>query len=203
MSAYLVATVLELGASEIIYMSKIATLDDPNHIYKKIYSPTQFAVLREKKVEMIDRVVNPLVDRFPELDSGVHLSLSTVMEQDFETAALARSVATSLDLEVANIAKVISEYNARHERQVVFTPVHWITDYLRTREEANLEIGFDLTNDNPKNGKVSKKKILERIYCFVTAYLTSTDLVVDRPEYQVHRQKKIGSVSSYQPFIHS
>ena len=181
MSANLVTTMLDLGASEIIYMSKIATLDDPGHIYKKIYSPTQFAVLRDKKIEMIDHVFNPLVDKFPELDSGIHLSLSTVMEQDFETAALARSVATSLDLEVSNIAQAISEYNAQNEREVIFTPVHWVTDYIRTREEAHLDTGFDLTNGNTDAGKVRKQNILTRIYDVVAAYLMETDLVVNRP----------------------
>ncbi len=148
---------------------------------------------------MIDRIVNPLVEKFPELDSGMHLSISTVMEQDFETAALARSVATSLDLEVSKIAKVISEYNAGHERQVVFTPVHWVSDYIRTREEANLDTGFDLTNAGSKNGKMRKQKILERIYCFVTAYLMSRDLVVDRAEYQACRQKEERELTSDWP----
>lgn len=191
MSAHLVARMLDLGASEIIYMSKIATLDDPSHIYKRIYSPTQFALLRDNQVKMIPPIVNPLVEKFPELDSGTHLSLPTVMEQNFETAALAHSVATSLDLEVSNIAKVITEYNMQHAKQIAFTPVHWATDYIRTQEEVNLDTGFDLTNADKRNGKVIKKKILERIYNIVAAYLMSTDLVDDRAESNAYEKKNI------------
>lgn len=180
MSANLVKKMLDLGASEIIYISKIATLDNPRHIYKKIYSPTQFAVMKDNQVKIIDSIVNPLVEKFPELDSRMHLSLATVMEQDFATSALAHSVAYSLDLEVSKIAKVITKYNLFHNKQVTFIPVHWVTDYLRTKEEADLDTGFDLSNGDSKPSKEKKMVILKRIYHFVTAYLLSTDLEVKR-----------------------
>lgn len=180
MSANLVNKMLDLGASEIIYMSKIATLDDPTHIYKKIYSPTQFAIMEDNQVKIIDRTINPLVEKFPELDSGMHLSLATVMEQDYKTSALAHSVASSLDLEVSKIARVVAEYNLLNNKQVPFTPIHWVTDYLRTKEEADLDTGFDLSNGDSKPSKEKKVVILKRIYHFLTAYLLSTDLVVKR-----------------------
>jgi len=180
MSANLVKKTLDLGAFELIYMSKIATLNNPADIYKKIYSPTQFAVMEDNQVKIIDPIINPLVEKFPELDSGMHLSLATVMEQDFETSAVAHSVASSLDLEVSKIARVVAEYNLLHNRQIPFTPVHWATDYLRTKEEANLDTGFDLSNGDSKPSKEKKVLILKRIYHFVTAYLLSTDLVVKK-----------------------
>lgn len=178
MSAILVNKMLDLGASEIIYMSKIATLDNPTHIYEKIYSPTQFAIIEDNQIKAVDRIVNPLVEKFPELDSGKHLSLATVMEQDFEMSALAHSIASSLDLEVSKIAEVVADYNLLHNREVPFTPIHWVTDYLRTKEEADLDTGFDLSNGDSKSSKEKKEMILKRIYYFLTAYLLSSDLVL-------------------------
>lgn len=182
MSAHLVKNMMDLGASEIIYMSKIATLNKPSDIYKKIYSPSQFAVLEEDQIKRIDGIVNPLIERFPELDSGAHLSIATVMEQDFESSALAHTVASSLDLEVSKIAQVIAEYNLLNNKQIPFTPVHWVTDYLRTKEEVHLDTGFDLSNGDSKTSKEKKRAILKRIYQFVTAYLLSTDLEFKRKE---------------------
>lgn len=173
MSAKLVNKMLSLGAIEIIYMSKIATLNDPSHIYTRIYSPTQFLIFQDKQVEVVNRVTNPLVEKFPELDSGTHISLSTVMEQDFKTAAIVHSFASSLDLEVSKIAKVIAEYNQRHNKVITFIPIHWVTDYIRTKEEAELITGFDLANGDSKSAKEEKSIILEEIYQILTTYLMS------------------------------
>lgn len=170
MSSKLVNKILTLGATEIIYMSKIATLNDPSDIYTKIYSPTKFLIFQDKQVEVIDRVVNPLVKKIPKLDSGTHISLSTVMEQDFKTAAIVHTFASSLDLEVSKIAKVISEYNQRYNAEITFIPIHWATDYIRTKEEANLDTGFDLANGDSKCAKKKKSIILEEIYQLLLTY---------------------------------
>lgn len=180
MSARLVKRMLELGASEVVYLSKIATLNDPAHIYKKIYSPTKFKILQGNKIEVVDSPINPIVDKFPELDSGMHISTSNVMEQDFRHTELAKSAATSLDLEVSKIAKVIVEHNRKYKKQVLFTPVHWVTDYLRTEREADLDTGFDLANGDSKTAKVKKKRILERIYHIMTAHLTDANLIAEK-----------------------
>lgn len=175
MSGYLTQRILDLGASEIIYMSKIATLDNPLDIYSKIYSPTKFVLLQDNELKVVGNVKNPLVEKFPELNSGTHISLPTVMEQDFRTSALAHSVASSLDLEVANIASIIEKFNQEKNKQVSFVPIHWVTDYLRIKEEANLHTGFDLTNGDSNSGKEKKRKILEKIYPLLKAYLTATE----------------------------
>jgi ABC-type Na+ transport system ATPase subunit NatA len=124
--------------------------------------------------------INPLVDKFPELDSGMHISTSNVMEQDFKITVLAKSAATSLDLEVSKIAKTIVEHNRNHKKQVLFSPVHWVTDYLRTEKEADLHTGFDLANGDSKIAKEKKKLILERIYHIVTAHLSCANLVAEK-----------------------
>jgi hypothetical protein len=179
MSSLLVSRILDLGASEIIYLSKVATLKEPENIYKKIYSPTQLAILEEKQIKIIERLPNYLVKKFPELDSGMHISLATVMEQDFDTSVLVHSMAATLDLEVSKIAKAILEYNQLHKKEVKFTPVHWSTDYLRTKSEANFDTGFDLANGDSKAALENKKELLNRIYNFVIAYLAGANLVVD------------------------
>jgi hypothetical protein len=179
MSSLLVSRMLDLGASEIIYLSKIATLKEPENIYRKIYSPTQLAILEEKQIKIIDRLPNYLVKKFPELDSGMHISLATVMEQDFNTSVLVHSMAATLDLEVSKIARAILEYNQLHKKEVKFTPVHWTTDYLRTKSEANFDTGFDLANGDSKAALEKKKELLNRIYNFVIAYLAGANLVVD------------------------
>lgn len=171
MSAYLVNKMLLLGAEEIVYLSKIATLENPADIYQKIYSPTQFAILENHKVEFVGKVPNQIVKNFPELNTGMHISLATVMEQDYYTSAIAHAVSTTLDLEVSKIAKTILKHNQENNKQVVFTPLHWATDYIRTKDEANLETGYDLANGNAK-GKERKKEILKRIYSLLTNYFS-------------------------------
>ena len=180
MSARLVKKMLDLGASEIVYLSKIATLNNPAHIYKKIYSPTRFTILQNHKIETVESPFNPIVDKFPELDSGQHISSSNVMEQDFRTIELVKSSAASLDLEVSKIAKTIMEHNKKHEKQVAFSPVHWATDYLRTEKEADLDTEFDLANGDSKIAKERKKNILERIYHILTAHLSCSNLVAEK-----------------------
>ncbi len=176
MSAKLVDKILALGATEIIYMSKIATLKDPSDIYTKIYSPTNFLIFEDGQVELIELVVNPLVNMFPNLDSGTHISLSTVMEQDFKTAAIVHQLASSLDLEVSKIAKAISEYNQQYNKEIAFIPIHWATDYIRTKKEAKLDTGFDLANGDSKCAKKKKSIILKEIYQLLTLYLMSDKL---------------------------
>lgn len=179
MSSLLVSRMLDLGASEIIYLSKVATLKEPENIYRKIYSPTQLAILEEKQIKIIDRLPNYLVKKFPELDSGMHISLATVMEQDFNTSVLVHSMAATLDLEVSKIARAILVYNQLHKKEVKFTPVHWSTDYLRTKSEANFDTGFDLVNGDSKAALEKKRELLNRIYNFLIAYLAGANLVVD------------------------
>lgn len=179
MSSLLVSRMLDLGASEIIYLSKAATLKEPENIYRKIYSPTQLAILEEKQIKIIDRLPNYLVKKFPELDSGMHISLATVMEQDFNTSVLVHSMAATLDLEVSKIARAILEYNQLHKKEVRFTPIHWTTDYLRTKSEANFDTKFDLVNGDSKAALEKKKELLHRIHNILIAYLAGANLVVD------------------------
>lgn len=171
MSTKLVDKMMSLGAKEIVYLSKIATLESPSQIYQKIYSPTQFSILENHKVEIVGDVSNGIVKKCPKLATGRHISLSTVMEQDYETSAIAHAFASSLDLEVSKIAKTISAYNQTHEKQVIFSPIHWATDYIRTKKESELDTGFDLANGGSTAGKESKKKIQKRIYSILTSYL--------------------------------
>lgn len=168
MSAKLANKILQKRIFELIYMSKVATLKSPAEIYNKIYSPSRFLLLRNGKIESINNLKNGIAEYFPKLNSGTHLSVSTVIEEDMKMTSLARSLnAHSLDLEVSNLAKEIiaSKSNVR------FSSIHIVTDYLRSKGEGDKKTVYDLSNSRDQEAALLKKKSWVQIYGLMLEYL--------------------------------
>lgn len=163
----------QLGASEIIYLSKGATCESPAQIYEKIYCPTRYAFARyQTLVAQTTSLPNGLLKTFPELETGLHVSPPCVMEEDFTLRALASSLgASSLDNEAAQIALQLEEHNQETTQEVHFTAIQFATDYLRRREDHHLQIEFDLENNRKEKAEARRKEIQRRIFEVIERYL--------------------------------
>jgi len=172
MSALLAETILKQSVFELIYMSKVATLKDANDIYQKSYAPSRFVLLRDGHIEKLSDIKNYIAEYYPDLNSGLHLSVATVMEEDVNMTRLAKSLgAKSLDLELSHIVKAIQKSNKALARKTRFGSVHIVTDYLRDEGEQSKEINFDLSNSRSQEASALKKKSWDQIYVLLSKYL--------------------------------
>jgi hypothetical protein len=142
----------ELGAREIIYVSKGATCESRNLIYEKIYCPTKYVVMRHSRVYgQCDQesIKNGIVEMFAHLNSGVHVSLPTVMEEDFcFRESIETFDAASLDNEASQIALNLSSFNVQHRCTVKFSAVQFTTDYIMRENDTTESEGVLFTLEN-------------------------------------------------------
>src|SRR5690606_17886586 len=87
LSARTMRRAAERGAVEVIYLSKGATLESPAHVYEQVYCPSEWAVLRHARLLGRARsgpdLPNGLLQAHPELDTGLHASPPSVLEEDY------------------------------------------------------------------------------------------------------------------------
>ena len=118
MSANIVSKLCKLGVSEIIYSAKLGSLTKPEDLYHKIYSPTKYLRMKSHKVtELITNLPNRFVKKFPELNSNWHVSIPTVLEEDFEQRRIAKEIGVeSIDNEISCMAIAINNYNNKYNK---------------------------------------------------------------------------------------
>ena len=94
-------------ASELIYVGKLGSMTTPDSLYRTLFSPTEYATFDHNRIVNVVRdVKNGLVSRFPELNTGMHVSVPTVIEEDYLQRELCSSLrAQSIDNEISQIAK--------------------------------------------------------------------------------------------------
>jgi hypothetical protein len=155
----------ELGASEIIYVAKLGALTKPADIYHRVFCPSGFVVVNHREVlHKVTPPPNRLLGRFPELDSGYHVSVPTVLEEDYQQREVLRELnAASIDNEISQIASAISLFNRTTSRDVAFAALHFATDYIRQADQKGLSVVFDLGNDKTDEARQRKTAILSVI----------------------------------------
>lgn len=173
MSAIIACRLCELGVSEIIYVGKLGDMLDADNLYNKIYSATSFCVMNTtQKVLHICDNSNPLVKLFPELDTGTHVSVPTVLEEQYNQREIAKHIgANSIDNEISQIMQAVYTYNMINYTCIKFFNLHFSTDYVRSKDEKDLHTVFDLSNNKNFSAKVRKKRILEKIARYLIVYL--------------------------------
>lgn len=171
MSAKLVNRFCNLGASEIIYFGKLGTLESPNCIYNKIYSPTSYSVVyHDKIVSIIDDLPNQLSVFLP--PTGMHTSVPTIMEEDYLQRDLLDILKSeSMDNEISQIAYTIKKFNLDNQKQVKYSCCHFATDYIRQLENQNEITEYDLSNNRTDSAKIKKAEIIAKISSIITNYL--------------------------------
>lgn len=173
MSANIVSKLCELEVSEIIYSAKLGSLTKPEDLYNKIYSPTKYLTMKSHKVtEMVANLPNKFVKKFPELNSNWHVSIPTVLEEDFEQRRIAKDMGVeSIDNEISCMAVAINNYNQKYKKDVSFFTAHFATDYVRAKEENGKEVAFDLSNNRTKDAMKKKLEVNKNITGYLSQYL--------------------------------
>lgn len=163
--AYHLATdIFNLGASELLYVGKLGTLTTAKDIYTKPFCPSEFALASLTNAQLVAKSIrNSLLQNNPGLDTGVHASVPTVLEEDYhQRRALDDIGAQTIDNEISQMALAAEQASHRGLR-VRFGCCHFATDYLRTEDEADVETTFDLANHRNNAAKTAKDLILARI----------------------------------------
>ncbi|MDR5777737.1 MULTISPECIES: hypothetical protein [unclassified Caballeronia] len=159
--------------AEIIYFGKLGALTVPSDIYDKIFTPSQFhtyscltrlgpsITLKNSMAQFND---NGLI--------GVHASVPTIIEETFQQRQhLAQCGVESIDNEIAFIAREIHRYNVRTCSQVTYSPIHYATDYLRSRSDWSLHVHHDLARGRSPSSLHKKKIIISKITRIMKNYL--------------------------------
>ena len=168
-SYHLTSALYAAGVREILYFGKLGSMTSDDDLYSRVFSPSGFALMRHDRVEVtVDLPTPPLLRRFPELDTGLHVSVPTVLEEDY----LQRQVATdhgaaSIDNEISQMARAAAVYGGD------FSAAHFATDYVRTPGERNAPTSHDLASNRGALESNRKRAIQQSIVQHVLLpYLT-------------------------------
>lgn len=169
-SERIVERICQLGASEVLYVGKLGALTSPVDLYERIFSPSQFALLHHDRPQRLVEPAPPngILAWQPTLDTGLHVSIPTVLEEDYHQRALAQWLrVNSIDNEIACMAAAIADHNASSGRSVRFSAVHFATDYIRREDERSLRTQYDLARMRAPEARSARRRILDRIACDV------------------------------------
>ena len=149
-SAKLCDRLCHLGASEIIYSAKTGVLSAPDDIYTRSFSPSAYVnVNRDKDQPIITDLPNALLQIFPDLNSGLHATIPTVMEESFMQAELLRKLlAQSIDNEISQMAAAVRNFNELWNKSASFactTARITCTRAPKARSSPNLTFSADVT----------------------------------------------------------
>lgn len=165
-SQHLVAELCRQGASEIIYVAKLGSLTSPHDVYKRIFVPSKFALVQHDEVQLNvpEWLPNRLLEQNPALNTGLHISVPTVLEEDYKQRQLASQLqANSIDNEIAHMAWAVSNHNARTDPAVSFSAVHFATDYVRGEHERTVPVEHNLASNREKAAIIERQKALAMI----------------------------------------
>lgn len=174
-STKLVERLCELGASKIAYIGKLGCMTNPADLYDRIFSPTKFLHLKANKmVGFATKVDNELVNAFPELNSGWHVSVPTVIEEDYSQRKVSSNFeCSSIDNEISQMAIAIDKYNNTNKgtEKIPFLPLHFATDYLRNDYEKTKHLALDLSTNRTSSAEEKKSAIFKKLSGYFTQYI--------------------------------
>lgn len=170
-SARLAETCARLGADEIVYVGKLGTLTSPRDIYERLFVPSAFRVHGKGRGNGMPE--NRLLSWNPALDSGGHISVATVLEEDTGLRAIADAYgACSIDNEIAQMANALASLSSEHETS--FASIHFATDYLRAPGEGEGLGQHDLTSHRTADALRLKARMIARIAAILRSYYLDT-----------------------------
>lgn len=172
-SAKLVYQILKLGAKEIIYCGKLGALTSSVDIYKRIFSPSKYVIMyHDKLIGRIDSLQHPMHNLFPQIDSGYHVSVPTVLEEDYtQREIISELKINSIDNEISQMAFAVSRFNKEYCKETKFIALHFATDYIRNNSERAEKTNFDLSNNRSKMARQKKMEMIEKIGELLVKYL--------------------------------
>ncbi|WP_405827159.1 hypothetical protein [Streptomyces sp. NBC_00105] len=157
--------ICNLGAREVLYVAKLGALTSPGDLYSQVFCPSRFWLLQhDNLVYEVPTVPNYVLSKLPFLDTGGHVSVPTVLEEDYHQRKLAAELgAHSIDNEISQMAWAISLANVSTASTAGFSAVHFATDYIRQAGERRLPTEFHLANNRGKAAVDAKSSIMEEI----------------------------------------
>lgn len=161
-SGRLAAACQAIGAREVVYAGKLGCLSTPADVYRRLFAPSSFLHLGKAAALLHGPGAPPngLLTAFPELDTGVHVSVGTVLEEDIHQRAVADAFgAVTIDNEIAQMAHAVAR-SATPDRTSAFSALHFATDYLHRREEHATPDVFNLTNHRRSDALLRKRAML-------------------------------------------
>ncbi len=169
--------------SEIIYFAKLGCLDDPKNIYSKIYCPSHYYVFNHDQIVHDQFTVrNNFLNYHSYLDTGSHLSVSTILEEDYTMRNKATELSiNSIDNEISQMAWIVK--NAK--QSISFTALHFATDYIRRPEESSLFVDYDLSNNRTEKAVLAKKKMQHKIMKLIINYIKSKGVYEYASQYKI------------------
>jgi hypothetical protein len=173
LSQVIAESICRCGASEIIYAGKLGSMTHPDSLYKNIFVPTSYYTLSHKNiVNSVSNLRNRLVEMNPDLDSGVHVSVPTVLEEDYIQRDLAGTLkASSIDNEISQIAFGISNFNITNGTDISFSSFHFASDYVRKSSERDLKTEYDLSNNRSPSALTLKDQTIKKWTSYLISYL--------------------------------
>lgn len=173
-SQKIIERLLEYRVKEIVYSAKLGTLVSHLDIYSKIYSPSEYIIMEGLKTKTERFTLeNKILKLFPFLDSQLHVSTPTILEQTYkQRELLSKMNVNSIDNEISQMAKII--YNKGSKTN--FFALHFPTDYLRKDTEKDLCTNFDLSNNRESMAISKKNEIIKEISYYLYQYFMEENI---------------------------
>jgi hypothetical protein len=156
-----------LGVREIVYAGKLGCLSSPEDVYGRLFTPSGYLNLGHGE-SLLDRAGAPpngLLASQPELDSGVHVSVGTVVGEDvYQRARASEFGAVTIDNEIAQMARAVA-LGATPTTRSAFSALHFATDYLHRPQEneSSARVTYDLTNHRRPDALLHKRAMLAAV----------------------------------------
>lgn len=167
---------VDLGADEILYAGKLGALTSPTELYGRLFVPSRYAILSGATVRTITNgPPNGILAHSPALDSGLHVSVPTVIEEDFHQREVAAALgATTIDNEISQMAAAIDDANLlRNTHPVGFSALHYATDYLRRPNEIGRRVRHSLARGRKPRAVQRRWDVEASVGSIITNYLAT------------------------------
>lgn len=188
-TAYRIARACQAhGVTELIYAGKLGTLTDPGEVYRRLYIPTCYVAISQVNgapcLQVLNHAEAPrngLLEYYPELSSGTHVSVPTVLEEDACLRRYADALHTAtIDNEIAQFAAGLAS-SAKGVEGPAFSAIHFATDYLAAgdctvsdgRDERRSR--FNLANNRSAEALLLREKNLRAVAGHLAAYYSKGD----------------------------
>lgn len=164
-AGHLVRACADRGAAEVIYAGKLGTLTGPDDVYGRLFIPSGYAIVAPgARPRLLPAPRNDLLAAFPQLGSGLHVSVATVLEEDLPMRAAAAALrADTVDNEIAQMALALGGRTA-------FSAIHFATDYLQ--DGSGKAARFNLANNRSLEAHTERDRMLCKVAETLARYYT-------------------------------
>lgn len=132
------------GAELIIYVSKVATLEGEEHILSRAIIPTYYQIWKQSVLNFHSffKIVNDKSNTEKFQLSGLHVSVPTVVGEDYTQRESFNPTPNTLDDEASYIADVALKYRKK------YGSIHLVTDYIRKSKDKHIILQKDLSTEH-------------------------------------------------------